>query len=401
MRVYFLSSFILLLLTYGVCQNSGVKPVSDSRRAVRSAASQPSSGSDITFFKFDFLHPYLGYEGPNFSELEGEPSAGVEYLAEAELLGQQDIVNAKFEMIDALGNVIQGLRFSKANNSLADGDFYGLVKVPSESFRVKVSGTGINGVRYERIYERMFRPTNTPPKPGRLPPVLSPAEANRAAEALRQVERQAKTKIETGLAKHPDGVIVMPRVRVSSVTYEPYISDKGNTLGIRLRYGIEYTADGDYAHSLHMFPDYRDTDLRGLVEMQVIKETIEPKPAPPSYATPNIHVDLESLVKYGSGAWYRGGIVYQFVIDLVPDFVGQNATKTKFCVDETHYEQKVKSRKVWELMKNNGAPVAYSISMREANYFGNTEPFMALKVFYDGFLKEGAVPCKPYKNIYF
>ncbi len=207
--------------------------------------------------------------------------------------------------------------------------------------------------------------------------------------------------MEKELSKHPDGVIVMPRVQVSDVTYEPYISDKGNPLGIRLRYALRFSANGDYAHSLQVFPDYKEANLRGLVEMQVINESIDPRPDPPSYATPNIHVDLETLVNYGSHAWYRGGVVYHFVVDLVPDFVGQNATKTKFCVDEMHYQQKVKTRQVWEAMKASGASRAYRILMRQVDYGGDTDPSLPPKTFYEGFVREGAVRCKPYKNIHF
>jgi hypothetical protein len=220
-------------------------------------------------------------------------------------------------------------------------------------------------------------------------------------DALKEQERQMKADFERKLSTDKNGVIMLPRIRVSEVTYEPYFSDMGNPLGIRLRYDIEYSTDGDYAHSLQVIPDYRDADLRGLVEMQVVNERVDPIPSPPSYATPNIHVDLKTLVKYGSSAWYRGGVAYQFVIDLVPDFVGQNATKTKFCVDEAHYRQKVKSPQAWEDMKTNGAPVTYQIFMNQVDYSGDTGPSLPPKAFYAGFLKEGAVRCKPYKNIHF
>ena len=44
------------------------------------------------------------------------------------------------------------------------------------------------------------------------------------------------------------------------------------------------------------------------------------------YATPQIYVDLKTLVQYGEEAWYKGGLVYHFTIKLSPNFVGQNAT---------------------------------------------------------------------------
>jgi hypothetical protein len=401
MRLCFLTVVLLLITTYCASQVRDVDSVIDLPRPVRSQPVGPSFGKDIEILSFKFLHPYLGYEGPNFTDLEGEPSAGVEYLAEVNLFGQEAVGTAKFEMIDEQGNVIQRLRFSKANTSLGDGDFSGVVKVPFNSFRIKVSGTIVDGAPYEHVYERLFRPTKSPPKSPSVPTRFSQAETKKIRASLIELQRQAIANTEKEAARHTDGLIVLPRARVSGVTYEPYFSAKLNALGIRLRYDIEYSVDGDYAQSLIVSPNYQDADLRGLVAMQIIKESIDPKPARPSQASPDDHVDLETLMSDGSTAWYRGGIVYHFVIDLVPDFVGQNATRTKFCVDETHYTNKGKSAQTWAQIMTSSKRVAYGVSIREVNYRGDTEPFMPPKSFYEGFLREGAVRCKPYKNIHF
>src|ERR1041384_2177125 len=61
----------------------------------------------VTLFSFKFLSPYLGREGPNFTELEGEPSAEAQYLANAELFGQEAVSTTKFELVDEGGTVIQ------------------------------------------------------------------------------------------------------------------------------------------------------------------------------------------------------------------------------------------------------------------------------------------------------
>jgi hypothetical protein len=135
--------------------------------------------------------------------------------------------------------------------------------------------------------------------------------------------------------------------------------------------------------------------------MEVLSEEINPKPEPPSYATPQIHVDLNTLVKYGSEAWYKGGVVYHFTIKLVPDFVGQNADKTKFCVYEEQFKSNSKSLQLWQRMKQDSRPIAYRIFMYPLAWGGETEPFDPPKTYFDGFLKEGAVKCLPYKNMNF
>ena len=66
--------------------------------------------AEIEFFSFEFERPYLGREGPNFTELEGEPSAGAQYLATAELFREDAVSTAKFELVDEDGRVIDGRR---------------------------------------------------------------------------------------------------------------------------------------------------------------------------------------------------------------------------------------------------------------------------------------------------
>ena len=315
--------------------------------------------AEVTLFSFEFLRPYLGREGPNFTELDGEPSAGAQYLANAELSRQEAVSTAKFELVDEGGNVIQLLHFLKQDNSLERGRFVGSVKIPGQAFRVAVSGMGVDGEPYRNVYEHLFHPTTRPPAPPLLPD-LTLDEAKKITAWLTEMEKQAVAESEKRASKYPDGLFVMPRVEISNMTYQSFVSQKGNKLGMQLSYDMRFSVDGDYAHSLQVFPNYQDYNRRSLVDMDVLSEQINPQPEPPSYATPDIYVDMKTLVKYGSEAWYKGGVVYHFKINLVPDFVGQNANKTKFCVDEKHYESKVTS--FADMAKDEGGLVPRRIS---------------------------------------
>lgn len=393
-RLY--APFLLVLLAAPRClgQTAGV---GDAPRPVRSSDPSSPASSKVTCYGFEFQRPYLGYEGPNFTRLDGEPSVGTRYLVKAELFWQTPPETVKFELVDAGGRPIRLLHLSKSDTSPEDGTFVGSAVVPSRPFRVRVSGRGAGGEPYRRPCKRLFRPLNRPPSPSLLPRGLPSAEAKRVREALRELERQTVAAAEEEASKHPDGVIVLPRTEVSDVTYEPFLSARGNVLGMRLKYDVRFSAGGDYAHSVWAFPDYQN-DFRGLVDMKVIAEKIEPQPKPPSYATPQIHVDLGSLVRYGSEAWYEAGVVYHFTVDLAPDFVGQNTTKTKFCVAEDFHEYKSKPRRVWEELLASTAPVGYQITLYKAGYAGETGPFHPPRSFYEGHLREGAVKCKPYMN---
>jgi len=390
-------------------ENSGLNPAmvvatqtgpnSELPRRVKRFPLNPRT-AEVDFFGFEFQRLCWGREGPSFIELDGEPSAGAQYLASAELFREEAVSTAKFELVDQDGKVLQLLHFFKQDNSLENAHFFGSAKIPERPFRVAVSGIGVDGEHYRRVFERLFRPTRRPPAPPILPR-LAPREAKRLEAALLEMEKEQLAKLEERARKNLDGVIVMPRIEISNVTHESFVSERGNKLGMKLSYDIRFSMDGDYAHSLQVFPFYEDDDMRGLIDMEVLSEEINPKPEPPSYATPDIHVDLNTLVKYGSEAWYKGGVAYHFTIKLVPDFVGQNADKTKFCVYEEEFKSNSKSLQLWQRMKQDSRRIAYRIFMYRLAWGGETEPFDPPKTYFDGFLKEGAVKCLPYKNINF
>jgi hypothetical protein len=319
-------------------------------------------------------------------------------LATAELFREEAVSTAKFELVDQDGQIIQPLHFFKQDNSLENARFFGSAKIPEKPFRVAVSGIGVDGEGYRRVFNRLFRPTRRPPAPPILPRNLAPLEAKRVAAALRNMEKQALAKLAERISENPDGVIVMPRIEISNVVYASFVSEHGNKLGMQLSYDMRFATEGDYAHSLQVFPFYEADDMRGLIDMHVLSEEISPKPQPPSYATPQIYVDLNTLVNYGSEAWYKRGVVYHFTIKLIPNFVGQNANTTKFCLDEERFKQNSKSLQLWQRMKQDPGPITYRIFMYPLAWGGETELFDPPKMYYDGFLKEGAVSCLPYRN---
>ncbi len=345
---------LLLVLRVIPCHGQSAVLGDDAARPVDRFTS-PLRARDVQFSSFEFQQLELAREtGVNFTRLDKQPSVGAHYLVKAQLYGQQVVATAKFELVDEGGRVIQLLHMSKSDNSLDYGQYTGFAKVPSQRFRVAVSGMGLDGKRYRSVYSVLFRPTKRPPAPPRLPPKLPPAKATKIAAMLKAIGQQAQQAIanmEKEVSKHPDGVIIMPRVEVSNVTYESFFSDKDNRLGIRLQYDLRFSVNGNYAHYLQVFPDYGDDNVRGLVNMEVINEKIDPRPEPPSYATPSDYVDLNT--------------------------------------------NSVESQRAWEAMKASRALVKYSVFIHKMDWGGETQLFYPPTMFYDGFLKEGALKCKP------
>ena len=364
------------------------------------AFSAKRRSDEIDFISFEFERPYLGREGPSFTELDGEPSAGVQYLATATLFAEEAISTAKFELVDQDGQVIQLLHFFKQDNSLENAHFFGSAKIPERPFHIAISGMGVDGAPYRKVFERLFRPAKRPAAPPILPS-LPQRDTSKIAALLIQMEKDALAKLAERARKNPDGVIVMPRIEISNVTHASFISERGNMLGMLLSYDIRFSTDGDYAHSLLVFPFYEDDEMRGLIELAVLSEEINPKPEPPSYATPEIHVDLNTLVRDGSEAFFKGGVVYHFTVKLIPNFVSQNTDKSKFCIYEEQFQSDPKSLRLWQRMKQDRRPIAYRIFMQPLAWGGETEPSDPPKTYFDGFVKEGAVKCLPDKNINF
>ena len=61
----------------------------------------------------------------------------------------------------------------------------------------------------------------------------------------------------------------------------------------------------------------------------------------------------------------------------------------------------VESQRTWEVMKESHAPVKYRVFINKMDWGGETKPFYPPKIFYDSFLREGAVKCLPNKNVNF
>ena len=177
-------------------------PNSKLPRPVKKFPSNPRT-AEIEFFSFEFQRPYLGREGPNFTELKGEPSAGTQYLATAELFREDAVATVKFELVDENGRVIQSLYFFKQDNSLEHAHFFGSAKIPERPFRVAVSGIGVDGEQYRRVFERLFQPSRRPPAPPILPRKLAPQEAKKLAAALLEMEKQALSKLAERASQKP------------------------------------------------------------------------------------------------------------------------------------------------------------------------------------------------------
>ncbi len=369
--------------------------VTGAGRPVRRIIGSRSSAREVTFHSFEFQSIYFGREGPNYMSIKGEPSKGAQQLAKAELFGQEEVTTAKFELTDEAGNVLELLHFVKLSHSSSDGEYFGLVSVPTQPFRVRVSGKDTHGADFKLMCNHVFRPVDQPPTPPLVPPGIPAETEEKLRKALEAEDQRTKAQNEEESRKHPDGLIIIPQVQVSNVTYETFLSAKGNALGIQMQYDARFSQDGLYSPSPFVFPVYENFDMRGSVEMKVINESIDP--------LPDVQYPLQrpDLLKYDTAAGYRANTVYHFTVDMIPDYVIQNAKKTKFCIYVQKFGGSPKRLSLWEALSTNGMPIKYRIDIRNTDFNGETDNFHAQKVFLASFVNEGSQDCGPNPNINF
>jgi len=364
-------SLLSILLALSPCLTHAQQSVAPTR-----GATQPAK---IELYSFEFQEPYFGREGPGYTAIRGEPSKRAQQLAEARLSGQGRASTVKFEAIDASGNVLKVLYLFKTSDALDDDEYFGFVDVPDQPFRVVVSGQDISGAPYRRVFDHLFHPKNELPTPAVL-----------FRKLVLDKERRDKAEFEAKRRANPDGVIVLPRIKVTNVMHEPYRSASGNTLGIRLSYDIEFSKAAVYSMTPSVDPFFEDYDFRGSVSMKVAQDTINPRPEPfqQQQYSPGFH-------GFVMPALYKNDVVYHFVVDMVPDYAIKNAAGTKYCIFNRKFQNTSRASSRWEALKTQGVPVRYLVRIQSVNFHGEIQGLYSQKTFYEGFLREGAQDCGP------
>ncbi len=372
-----------------VLQNAQV-----TRAPIRIVSSAAVETREIDLLRFDFQEIYYGFEGPNYTRMKGEPPAGAQLIAQAQLFRPEAVSTARFEFVDALGRDLNQLFFTKKNTDILDGDFVGVVSVPDEPFKVRVSGLDVTGKPYRRTYSRLFRPGKGRPAAPRLPSGIPANQAASLRQMLEAHEQQARKRLVEEGRRNPDGTIALPRVEVSEATYEPLMSNRGNVIGIRLRYAVRVSHDGNYSLQPWVRPLYANENLRS-VEMHPIAVIADPLPEGLNAKTAELHL------RYGGGATYRAGKIYRFVVDTIPSFAIQNAQRTRFCIMRSTFKGSPALEATWRSITMSDHPVSYGTNIKWTTFAGRTDSFSGLGVFYRSFLKEGAQECSGGGNINF
>src|SRR6185436_20819680 len=125
-RFVLLSGAICLLLT-----NSQLRSQTAAGQAIPVVQRQDPA----ELIRMRFLTLVFGREGPMDAPLLTTPVTGREYFVEADLHGIESVASIRFVLVDTGGRELQSIPMWKSSDSSTDGEFYGLITVPSEPFR--------------------------------------------------------------------------------------------------------------------------------------------------------------------------------------------------------------------------------------------------------------------------
>jgi hypothetical protein len=327
----------------------------------------------IELSRMRFLTFAFGHEGPMDTPLKTPPVAGREYFVEADVFGIEAAANIRFELVDASGRALQTPVIWKGSDGLDDGEFYGFIIVPTQPFRVAITGTSVSGGPFRYVLSDLFQPAASgPSEQPQLPPGIPANMAAQLGEMVESYRRELRQRSTQAAADHPDGAIRLPHATVSRISYEPLQSPP---IGLRLRYSLQVPRRMTLAAVPNVFPAYPNFAWRGVVTMKPLTGSINPAPAMIGVQ------NLRDVIVYQGEATYEPGVTYSFIVDFAPDYVIQGTQSGRFCL----YEQKFTNRAVWDSLIANQATVPYSISISDTGTAATIPAFLSQRTFYESF----------------
>ena len=308
---------------------------------------EPPARGPIDLFAFDFEQPKFyemsGHFGPSPA---AQPTVGVRYGVRAGLAGQEDIATVIFAMLDERGKPLARLRLALVADSTNAYEFVGFMVVPDHPFRIAATGERKNGQAYATVFSRVFKPVKTAP-PAAIPSGL-PADVT---AALQKILAGVVAEREALVATNPSGTIVLPKMRIFNVKYQPLMSGVGRPVGIRVSYDAQFSETGSYNPRLHVFAEDPTDAIIGRNPLNVWLSTIIPAPrlahAPTEYAD-TFRVYMSQLADFV----YDAVIVYSFSVELVPNFVSLERGGFSHCLSAAlsqreRPERGVRARAIW------------------------------------------------------
>jgi hypothetical protein len=370
-------------------QNASHSPATDAVTPVKDVTNAPRM-EEIEFVAFDFQRPQPAHGGVVLFEIQGEPGAGVRYPVEANIGGEEAIATATFDVLAEDGTIMQPLAIARGDRG-GHSQFIGMMTVPSQPFRILLSGQSVDGRPFRHLYPRLFRPGKASLD---IPPDAAvPLEYGGQRRLMEEAAKTQLVEAERFVAANATIPLVMPRLVVSKVLYAPLSSPAGRPIGVRITYDVEFSQTGVYDPRLTVYAG--NPEENGILgQMRVVNSSLEPVPrlahAPNELAGTN-HRD--SVLAYGADFLYEARTIYHFSVDLVPGFIAPGSGGSPACLWREGFRTARDSEKAFASLLAREGPSTYRVSIGRNVFQGRIENFAGEGTLYRSFVAEGTQDC--------
>lgn len=376
-----------------LAQGQATLDIPEQPRPLRNVGA-PRTVEEISFSTFDIQDTAMLHAGPGLFDIDGEPQIGRRYPVESYIAGAQAIRQARFEIVDQRGELIEQLIMARKGTP-ASSRFVGMMTVPDRPFRIVLTGESVGGHPFRRVHRRLFQPVAQAPSRRRQLQGLAPDQAAFFQRILDESDPLVKAGAEAEVAGISDPVFTMPQMRVSNVTYAPLLSPAGRPRGVRISYEATFSHRAEYAGGVGL--QLRDDDYRwrGMARMQVVDSRVEPTPhfAHKPYAPFTPSEFYWSPLEHGGTFIYEPGIVYRFTADFEPEFVVHNLDRTRTCIAYQLGSPGSKERQALQQLMLSPEPATYSVVIDYPAFKAEIRNFYPPSAFQQTYASQGAQDC--------
>jgi len=317
-----------------------------------------------------------------------QPVRGARHQAQIYASGY-NIETIEFRLVNEQGEAIAPIKFRQSDYSNPQ-NFTLFLETPDRPFRVLARGRDTSGKNFQRVIGWLIRPQTSDPASAR-----TDGAKTEGAQAEGGNQTQAWATPQEWNQNLVEGEYTVIRAELVSWTDELLRSEKGNPVGIRLKYSIRFPVDGSYSPFPSLQPARTGYGFTGALGMRVHKGMVEPEPD---------GVQKSNQWLFGGRGIFKAGVVYNFTVDLIPNYAFFNEQRGAFCLQTKAYihptgnggQPALRERFEREVMSQIKIRYRLSISGADTDWRQPllTENTYAPNVWYQSFRREGAGDCQ-------
>lgn len=277
----------------------------------------------------------------------------------------------EFQAISEQGELIAPLKIRQSDFS-NPYNFTLLMETPDQPFRIRARGRDTNGKQFQRVFFWLVRPLAS-----------EPANAQPDVPGGAQPQPQPQDWDKNAVT----GEYKIVRAQITNWSDEPLLSDKGNPIGVRLKYSIRFPVDGQYSPYPQAFPERIPNTYTGAMNLRLYRSHVEPLPD-----------GLQSPMQlfFSGRPMFKAGVTYNMTVEMIPGYANYNEQKKSFCLATRSYSQQG-IRERFEREVTSDGKVRFRLSFSGTDLESRTpvltENTYAPGVWHRSFMKDGVPEC--------